>query len=194
MSFDPKYRCRAHNRAGEQCKRRACVGKTLCKCHGGTTEGTSCLANIKHGMNSQFIRVDDLPAVLEKIGQAKTVEGRIELAARNVGLLQHRVEQVPLELEHLQVAAGGAEAVRRQLETLAGMTAAPAALPTFVIATSPDYEEFTGRYWDGETQVVVRRIAGQLWLQSDTNTMRRAVEVKDDDSGVTMYREIELTQ
>jgi hypothetical protein len=189
--------CRAtskqRKRAGEEdprCRRYATPGRSLCTSHGSSTEGVPCLANVTHGLMSKYIKIDDVPAITVKIEQAKTVEGRADLLARNAALLQHRLEQVPVALEHMQLAAGGAEAVRRQLETLASLDSSPQQLPVFVVAAGPtDVQEFMGRTADSYCRI--RVIGSEHWAVSDDGmTMHRAVKQIDDGpdgSGAEWY-------
>jgi hypothetical protein len=196
--------CRAtskqRKRAGEpepRCRRFATRGKSLCSSHGSSTEQVPCLANVTHGLTSKYIKIDDVPAITTKIEQAKTVEGRTDLLARNAALLQHRLEQVPVELEHLQLAAGGAEAVRRQLETLDKLnTEAATALPVFVLSSGPAaITTYAGRDADGNAATIYELNGGEPWILShDGNTLRRCVAQTDLETGAVLHVPVEQHQ
>jgi hypothetical protein len=193
--------CRAtskqRKRAGEEdprCRRYASPGKTLCIMHGSKREGVPAVHKITDGLRSSYVKVDDVAAITTKIEQAKTIEGRQELLARNAALLQHRVEQVPQAIEHLQLAAGGAEAVRRQLETLASWNSAPQALPVFTIVAGPAaLQTYAGRDADGNSATIYE-LNGEPWILSpDGNTLRRCVAQVDTDTGATLHIPFEPT-
>jgi hypothetical protein len=188
--------CRAtskqRKRAGDpdpRCRRYASSGKTLCILHGSKTEGVPALQVTTHGLHSAYVKVDDVEAITTKIEQAKTPEGRIELLSRNAALLQHRLEQVPITVDNLQIAAGGAESVRRQLETLADLDDGKAQpVTTFVVASFDPAQQapFRARGLDGD--ITVRLLDDKPYVLDEyTRAWWPAIEQTDEESGAKWF-------
>lgn len=186
-----KLQCRAASKQHEgQCKAWALPGKTLCRHHGGRNEGRPALQTTKHGLSSEYVRKDQLPALLERVAELRTPAGKEHALLVGAALMEQRLTAVPNDVEYIDKFVNARKSVREDLKVAHEITQEekPAAPTTFVIGNFDPQQNapFQSRTLDGPC--TVRYLEGAPFiLDVPSGSWCPASEQTDEESGAKYY-------
>lgn len=187
-------RCRAKSkrRPGEQCSGWAMRGKTLCYYHGGRSEKVPAEHLITHGLQSQFVKISEIPAILARVAELRTAEGKEDALLVGAALMEARLEKVPDEAEFIEKFVAARKSIREDLKTsheLAAKAVVPQ-MPVFQIGTFEAAAPFLARDASGAA-IQVQTLNGRHYAVLDGGArLEEVVEQVDADTGAKVYARV----